>query len=769
VKAFPLSAVRLTGGPTQHAQRLGQRYLLGLEADRLLAPYLREAGLTPVRPSYGNWESAGLEGHTAGHYLSGLAKMYAATGDGELKQRLDHVVAVLARCQELIGTGYVGGIVDSARLWEQIRSGDVVSDSFGLNGRWVPLYNLHKVLAGLLDANRHAGSDLALDIALRLAEWWLDLVGGLSETQFQTMVATEFGGLNEVFADLGGSTGDPRYTAMAHRFTQPWLVAPLIAERDELDGLHANTQIAKIVGYQRLATVDRTATDLARASRFFWEAVAVHRSISIGGNSVREHFNRSSDFSSMVIDRQGPETCNTYNMLKLTTSLFLSDPRPEYLDYYERATFNHVLSSQHPEHGGLVYFTPIRPNHYRVYSDLHECFWCCVGTGLENHATYGELAYTHDDTDLYVNLFVPSRLIWPERGLAVRQRTDFPDAGRTELEIEAAPAGPVTLRLREPRWTGGQVAFAVNGVATAPDATGGYRSLRRIWRPGDRVSMEFAMPLRTVALPGGEWASFAAGPIVLAARDDDHPPPPTVADDSRMGHVARGPLAPQRDLPIVPALDGLDPVDVLLPTGEPLRFRLVGADLPHGSTPVLEPFFRLHDSRYTVYWPAAAPDRIAERRAALHRQDLEEAADLLLVDEVVAGEQQPESEHDYRGESATAGASGGRRWRSSDRWFGYTLRDSGGRARTARLSCQGAAESRRFGVEINAVTVAEIELPTQPDGTVHLVELTLPEEARRADGSWRVRLRAAPGSRTADLLRIQLLAGGDELEPAHHA
>ena len=333
-------------------------------------------------------------------------------------------------------------------------------------------------------------------------------------------------------------------------------------------------------------------------------------------------------------------------------------PRPTSTpDYYERATFNHVLSSQHPEHGGLVYFTPMRPNHYRVYSDLHECFWCCVGTGLENHATYGELAYTHDDTDLYVNLFVPSRLTWPERGLTVRQRTDFPDAGRTELQIETAPAGPLTLQIREPRWSGGQVTFAVNGVATAPDGAAGYRSLRRTWQPGDRVSMDFAMPLRTVALPGGEWASFAAGPIVLAARDDDHLPPPTVADGSRMGHVARGPLAPQRDLPILPALDDLDPDDVLLPTGEPLRFRLVGADHPHGSTPVLEPFFRLHDSRYTVYWPAAAADRIGERRAALHRQDLEEAADLLLLDEVVAGEQQPESEHDYRGESTTAGAS----------------------------------------------------------------------------------------------------------------
>ena len=350
MKAFPLSAVRLTGGPTQHAQRLGQRYLLGLGGRPAAGPLPAGRGLIPVGPSYGNWESAGLEGHTAGHYLSGLAKMYAATGDEELKQRLDHVVAVLARCQELIGTGYVGGIAHSARLWAQIRAGDIVSDGFGLNGRWVPLYNLHKVLAGLLDANRHAGSELALDVAVRLAEWWLDLVGELSETQFQTMVATEFGGLNEVFADLGGSTGDPRYTAMAHRFTQPWLVAPVMAGRDELTGLHANTQIPQIVGVARIGSAERSAAHLD-AARFFWDRVVHHRSVSIGGNSVREYFNDVADFERLILDREGPESCNTYNMAKLTAALYEEDDDARLIDYYERALFNHILSIQHPETG----------------------------------------------------------------------------------------------------------------------------------------------------------------------------------------------------------------------------------------------------------------------------------------------------------------------------------------------------------------------------------------------------------------------------------
>lgn len=633
MKAFPLSAVRVTGGPTGRAQQLGLRYLLTLDPDRLLAPYLREAGLPSPKPSYGNWESAGLEGHSAGHYLSGLAKMYAATGESRLKGCLDYAVDVLARCQDQIGTGYVGGIKDAHQLWAQICAGDIVSDSFGLNRRWVPLYNLHKVFAGLLDARGHGESELAGRVVIRLADWWLKLVEDLTEAQFQTMVATEFGGLNESFAELAAITGDHRYTAMAHRFTQPWLVGPLVAERDELDGLHANTQIPKLVGYQRLASVDPAASDLAQASRFFWQAVAKHRSVSIGGNSVREHFNKSTDFDSMVTDRQGPETCNTYNMLKLTTHLFLNDPRPEYLDFYERATFNHILSSQHPEHGGLVYFTSMRPNHYRVYSDPHNCFWCCVGTGMENHALYGALAYSHDDVDLFVNLLIPSRLTWQGRGLTIRQSTDFPYTARSELEIEAAPAGPMTIHVREPSWSAGQVQLLINGAVVHPhNSPAGYLSLRRTWKSGDVVSIELSMPLRAHALPGSvDWTSFEVGPIVLAAADDSHPTPPTIADDSRMGHVANGPLAPLGDLPIVEQFTA--PAEILEPTGEPLRYRLNGVDSAAGAAPVLQPFFQLHDRRYTVYWPVAPVGEVATRRSILRDHDLKETSDLRLVDE----------------------------------------------------------------------------------------------------------------------------------------
>ena len=278
--------------------------------------------------------------------------MYASTGDTRLNQRLDYMLTQLKRCQDKIGTGYLGGMPGGIEMWRDIEQGKITSDTFALNGKWVPLYNLHKLLAGLRDAYLIAGKPEAKTMLIRLTDFIYNVSAKLSDEQIQTMLFSEQGGLNEVFADVDVITGDKKYLVLARRYSHRMILDPLILGEDKLNGLHANMQIPKVVGFERIAETGGD-TDYAKAARFFWETVVKHRTVVIGGNSVAEHFNPSDDFSSMITNIAGPETCNTYNMLKLTKDLFQTSQQLTYMDFYERALYNHILSSQHPVTGDL--------------------------------------------------------------------------------------------------------------------------------------------------------------------------------------------------------------------------------------------------------------------------------------------------------------------------------------------------------------------------------------------------------------------------------
>jgi DUF1680 family protein len=756
--AFPLRHIRLLDGPFARAQRAGTAYVLALEPDRLLAPYRREASLPSPAASYGNWENSGLDGHLCGHYLSATSALWAATGDARLRERAEYVVAALARCQDAIGTGYVGGIPRSAELWQGLAPGRITGDAFSLGDRWVPLYNLHKVFAGLLDAHRHLGSAKALRVVTRLADWWLQLADPLSEEDFEALLRTEFGGMNESFADLAQLTRRGDYLAMARRFAHREILDPLSEGRDDLDGRHANTQIPKAVGYQRVAEVGGDAA-AGRAAAFFWERVALHRSVSIGGNSVSEHFNTATDCAALVEHREGPETCNTYNMLKLSRMLFLAEPLPHVLDFYERGLFNHLLSSIHPDRPGLVYFTPLRPRHYRVYSRPELCSWCCVGSGMEAHARYGELVFTHEDGDLFVNLYLPAELRWPEHGLTVRQETGTPAGAETVLRFTAGRPREFTVRLRRPHWARA-MRVNVNGRAW-PEATAasGYLPLTRTWRDGDRVEVFLEPATRAERLPdGSDWVSFAHGPFVLAARADATELDGLVADDSRMGHVAGGPLHALAGTPVVV---GAPEVPAMPRPLDPARLTFeLAADGAAGGRVVLEPFHDIHDSRYTVYWPTATPGTLAERRRELRARD---AAALPLdertVDRVAAGEQQPESDHAFTGHDTWTGASGDRHWRGARGEFGYVLRDPAARARRVLLVCRGAGEERAFTVTVNGLPLAAPDGRAVPADTFYEAGWPLTDAIRRSagDGRYTIRFTAGPGSATADISEVRLL------------
>ena len=697
VSYFSLQDVKLLSSPFLQAQQTDLHYILALDPDRLSAPFLREAGLTPKAPSYTNWENTGLDGHIGGHYLSALSMMYAATGDTAIYHRLNYMLNELHRAQQAVGTGFIGGTPGSLQLWKEIKAGDIRAGGFSLNGKWVPLYNIHKTYAGLRDAYLYAHSDLARQMLINLTDWMIDITSGLSDSQMQDMLRSEHGGLNETFADVAEITGDKKYLKLARRFSHKVILDPLIKDEDRLNGMHANTQIPKVIGYKRVAEVSKDdkdwnhAAEWDHAARFFWNTVVNHRSVCIGGNSVREHFHPSDNFTSMLNDVQGPETCNTYNMLRLTKMLYQNSgdvdnsnkPDPRYVDYYERALYNHILSSQEPDKGGFVYFTPMRPGHYRVYSQPETSMWCCVGSGLENHTKYGEFIYAHRQDTLYVNLFIPSQLNWKEQGVTLTQETLFPDDGKVTLRIDKASKKKLTLMIRIPGWAGSSKDYAItiNGqkkkYAIRPGVST-YLPIHRKWKKGDVITFNLPMEVSLEQIPDKkDYYAFLYGPIVLAASTGTEHLDGIYADDSRGGHIAHGKQIPLQE---VPMLIG-NPVSIRTSlhklNGNKLAFSYDGNIYPAqmGKPLELVPFFRLHNSRYAVYFRQTSEEQfkaIQEEMATAERKATELANQ--TVDLIFPGEQQPESDHGIQYEESETGTHKDRHFRRAKKWFSYNLK-----------------------------------------------------------------------------------------------
>ena len=620
VQLFHLSDVRLLESPFERAQKHDKQYLLEMKADRLLAPFMREAGLPAKAPGYTSWEQDGLDGHIGGHYLSALSLMYASTGDEQIGQRLDYMLSELERCQNANGNGYIGGVPGGRAAWEEVAAGNLNVQIGELNGKWVPLYNIHKTYAGLRDAWLYAGRVQAREMLVGMTDWAIRLVQNLSDEQIQEILRSEHGGLNETFADVAVITGDPKYMELAQKFSHRWLLDPLTEKRDVLTGMHGNTQIPKVVGYKRVA--DLTGNDdWSEAARFFWNNVVEKRSVCIGGNSAREHYQPIDDFSVMIDSNEGPETCNTYNMLRLTKLFYEASGEKEYMEFFERALYNHILSTQHQERPGLVYFTPMCPGHYRVYSQPETSMWCCAGTGMENQAKYGEMIYAHADGELFVNLFIPSRLQWREKGTEIVQENRIPDEECTTLTVNPERKTDFTLHIRYPEWVAdGELTVTVNGKKVAVERNAdGYVSIGRHWKKGDRVAVELPMRVRAEQMPDkSNFYAFCYGPVVLAAKTGVEDMPMLYADDSRWGHVANGHKIPLEELPLLVS----DPdrlAGCLSKAGdESLAFRISNL-YPAGKWDHLEliPFFRVHDSRYIIYWPQAVQDN---RAAALQKE-----------------------------------------------------------------------------------------------------------------------------------------------------
>jgi DUF1680 family protein len=592
--AFPLQRVRLLAGPFEDARALDARYLLSLNADRLLHGFRTNAGLAPKAARYRGWESRDLcPGHTLGHYLSACSMMWASTGQVVFRQRVARVVDELRACQQAAGSGLVCAFPDGDLQLRNLIAGRPVTG--------VPWYTMHKILAGLHDAHVHAAHPGALPVLTRLADWMVEATQGMTEDRFQQMLGIEFGGMNEVLADLHGITGDARYLDLARRFNHRMLLDPLAEGRDTLDGLHSNTQIPKVIGFQRLAEATGEAR-YAQAARYFWGTVVNRRTFATGGNGDGEHFFPPAETRQHLGSAKTMETCCTHNMLRLTRALFTAGPSVACADYHERALFNGILASQDPDSGMVTYFQATRPGYPKLYGTPERSFWCCTGTGMENFAKLGDSIYFRDAEDgaVYVNLFIASTLDWAEKRVRLRQTTGFPDEARTRLQVDAVAPTRFALRLRHPAWCR-RLTVKLNGRPLLDSAEPGrYVELDRTWVKGDTIEVELPMQLGLRPLPGAsDVAAVTLGPLVLAARlgrEGLRPGNDIIDSEYLYGAVLQSDAA----LPRL-ALNGRPLEDVLRPGSAPLQYR-TGAP---GREIELAPFHRIAHERYSLYWQLA--------------------------------------------------------------------------------------------------------------------------------------------------------------------
>lgn len=764
---FPLGDITLLDGPLKHARDLNVQVLLKYDCDRMLAPYRKEAGLQPRKPSYPNWD--GLDGHVGGHYLSALA-INAATGNEECRKRMEYMISELQlvldannQRPEAWCHNYIGGVPNSAKMWTAFSKGD-----FGpYFGTWAPFYNIHKMYAGLRDAWLYCGNEQAKNLFLKFCDWAVDITRDLNDEQMEKMLGNEHGGMNEVLADAYAITGEQKYLDCARRFSHKLLLVPMEEGKDCLDNMHANTQIPKVIGYQRIAELAHDV-QYHNASEYFWEIVTRQRSLALGGNSRREHFPTKETCIDYINDINGPESCNTYNMLKLTEDLNRVKPDGMYGDFYETAMFNHILSAQHPQHGGYVYFTSARPRHYRNYSAPNKAMWCCVGTGMENHGKYGQFVWTHDkgvkaeDDALYVNLFVASELNWKDRKMVIRQQTAFLYAETSVVEV-AKGKGTFILKVRKPSWCEN---FTVKGVGFDADSyeENGFVCMKRKWKKGDQVKI--SMPMHAYIKPMinvPQYVAIMYGPILLGMKTGTEDMRGLIADDSRFGQYAGGKKLALDEAPILLPKHLDDIAKNLKPVpGKPLHFKLA-THMENTIDGELQPFFEIHDSRYMMYWLALGEnDYKAYMQKLADEEKARQALEARTVDKVNPGEQQPETDHRMETDDSNKGNTEGIFFRDAKdgHYFSYLMQTKGETNLSLQLKFWGQDEWRtsEFDIYVNDKLLCSVNNSHRWRTTqFKTVDYAIPSEFVKGKKEIRVKFVAHKGKQVGQIYGVRLV------------
>ena len=748
-RPLPLSAVRLTGGPLKHAQDLNAAYLLSLDPDRMLAFYRVRAGLTPKADGLTGWDADGrqLTGHIAGHYLSAVSLMWAATGDTRFRERASYLVSELKLVQDANGDGFAGALPGVREAFAEVSRGRITASNFDLNGLWSPWYTLHKTFAGLRDASRHTGNKTALEIEAKFAAWAERLLAPMSDDQIQRMLATEFGGMNEVLADLYADTGDRRWLELSYRFEHAAVLDPLKRGDDPLNGLHGNTQVPKLIGSAARYAFEGRAADLDAATTF-WNHVVNRHTFATGGHGKDEYFREPGRLAS-IADGRTAETCNVYNMLKLTRRLFALGPDVRYAEFMEQALFNHILGSQDPESGATCYMVPVGRGARREYADMQSSFTCCVGTGMESHALHGLGLYYEAGDRLFVNLFVPSVATWETAGVTLKMASTLPEGDRATLTLESVSPRRLTLLVRRPSWAGEGFAIRVNGQPTALNATpGSYVELARTWSSGDSVEIVLKKSLRLERLRDDPTRAAAVwGPLVLAGDLGPQPPAPAEGDGD-------GPAAASVESPVLiterPVTEWLKPV-----AAQPGTFRTTGV----GADVAFAPFYRTHRRIYTTYWDVLTPAENVARLAALEqerqRQRRLEAATLAYF---APTDPAAEQAHNQQGEQSSLVHTDGRTGRRAAKWFSYEL-PVGQRSPNALVVTYNRdnRRARSFEIVVDGQTLASEKFDFDSASKFFDREYVLPPALVQGKTRLTIRFQAAGTLEVAPVYALRLI------------
>ena len=605
LQPFNLTQVRLLDGRLKSAQETNLKYLLSLEPDRLLYTFRKNAGLDAPGEPLGGWEGPNVEvrGHFIGHYLSACALMYASTGDDRLLQRGNLMVSEIAKCQQALGGEYLSAFPES--FWDRLESG---------RSPWAPYYTMHKIMAGLCDQYTLCGNAHALEMMKGMAAYFGKRTEKFSHEEWNKILdRTEEGGFCEALWNLYGITGDPAHKALAEKFEKSSFLDSLALGVDNLSGRHGNTHIPLVVGAIRRYELLKEPR-YEYLSEFFWDRVINARSFATGGSTNSEMWGEPFKLAS-TLSRSNHETCKTYNMLRLTRHLICSTADPAFGDYYERAFFNGILGTQEPESGMLEYYVPQESGFQRVFGTACDTFWCCTGTGVESYSKLDDSIYFHDADSVYVNLFIPSRVEWNEKGIRIEQRTAFPEEAGTTLVIGLAKSAEFGLKLRIPAWVGPDTRVTVDGVAAeTPTTPGTWMSIQRLWKDGDQVRLEMPMRLHARPLPDDpNVEAFMYGPIVLAGVVDDQSKRPPVISTEAIPPMPDAEKAKKAWYFLAETADDLSwlkPVD-----GKPLTFASTGQ--PFDIT--FKPFNTIVGERYGLYWPVVPKD--SDRHKLLVKQN----------------------------------------------------------------------------------------------------------------------------------------------------
>jgi uncharacterized protein len=720
----------LEGSPFKHAMSLDSAYLLLLSPDRLLNRFHRNAGLTEKGEVYGGWESEGLSGHTLGHYLSACALFYASTGNIEFKKRVDYIVDQLAQCQSARKTGYVGAIPNEDTIFARVARGDIHSSGFDLNGGWSPWYTVHKVMAGLVDAYLYCDNVLALNVVLGMSDWTDATVRNLTEDQRMKMLNCEYGGMNDVLANIYAITGNRKYLDLSCKFHDDFVLGKLAQRIDPMPGKHSNTNVPKAIGTARRYELAGGEADRTIAE-FFWSTMVHDHSYVIGGNSNYEYCGEPHKLSERLSDNTC-ETCNTYNMLKLTRHLFCWNPTREYADYFERALYNHILASQNPTDGMMCYFLPLRMGTHKTFSDQFNTFTCCVGSGMENHSKYAEgIYYQAADGGLYVNLFIPSELRWKRQGMIVRMETRFPESDTVRIQLSGKKQSRFTLYLREPGWVARPGRISINGnTIVSKAATNGYHAISRTWHDGDVVQMILPMSIRTETMPdNADRIAFLYGPIVLAGQLGTTMPDPVYGS------------------PVLVTRERKPASWLKQQIGKPLTFAMLGVGKPFD--PILKPLYQTYDQYYSVYfdffsdanWQLRQREYEAEKK---REKEIEEAT----IDNFRIGEMQPERDHNLRASEKSyvdpaLGISG--REARKDNYFDFEMKVDSTCKNTLLLTYIGDDHDRMFDIRVDSELLTTVDWAGGKTGRFYDVAYPLPDNCVAGKSKIVVRIEANHG------------------------